>query len=81
MKFGCIDSLRSAITENTAAVLVEPIQGEAGIVNFPIHLGYQKFVSSVRKTTCFLNLDEVQSGLGRTEKCLPLNILLYDLMA
>ena len=32
VKYGCADSIENAINENTAAVLIEPIQGEAGII-------------------------------------------------
>jgi ornithine aminotransferase len=63
--YGDIDSLAAAITENTCAVLIEPIQGEAGIVVPPAG-----FLRAVRKLCderrVLLILDEVQSGLGRT---------------
>ena len=67
MKFGCIDSLRSAITENTAAFLVEPIQGEAGIV-IPDPSWLPKVRELCTENNVLLILDEVQSGLGRTGK-------------
>ncbi|MBO0882608.1 MAG: aminotransferase class III-fold pyridoxal phosphate-dependent enzyme, partial [Mycobacterium sp.] len=63
--YGDIDALRSAITENTAAVLLEPIQGEAGVVVPP-----KGYLAEVRQlcddnNTLFV-ADEIQSGLART---------------
>lgn len=64
IKYGDIDALKKAIDENTAAFLVEPIQGEAGIVVPPD--GYLKEVRKVctEKNILFI-ADEIQSGLGR----------------
>jgi ornithine aminotransferase len=63
--FGDLESLAAAINENTCAVLIEPIQGEAGIVVPP-----EGFLRAARKLCderhVLLILDEVQSGLGRT---------------
>lgn len=63
--FGDIDSLRSAIDAHTCAVLIEPIQGEAGIRVPP-----RGFLAAVRQLCdergVLLILDEIQSGLGRT---------------
>lgn len=63
--FGDMASLRSAASANTCAVLVEPIQGEAGIVLTPAG-----FFPALRdwcdQNNVLLILDEVQSGLGRT---------------
>jgi ornithine--oxo-acid transaminase len=65
--FGDIESLRRAITPNTAAFLVEPIQGEAGIIVPPE--GYLRQVAALcRDNNVLLMLDEIQSGLGRTGK-------------
>ena len=67
--FGDFDAFASAITENTVAFLVEPIQGEAGVVIPPA--GYfpgVRALCSERKVT--LILDEIQTGLGRTGKLL-----------
>lgn len=65
--FGNIHALRAAITPNTAAVILEPIQGEAGIQLPP--KGYLKKVQKLcRKNNVLFILDEVQSGLGRTGK-------------
>ena len=67
MKYGCAESIEMAINENTAAVLIEPIQGEAGIVVPP-----KDYLPKVRKICTKHNvlmiLDEIQSGLGRTGK-------------
>ena len=63
--FGDIDSLAAAITDRTAAVLLEPIQGEAGIVvPAPGFLAAARRLCDERRV--LLILDEVQSGLGRT---------------
>ena len=63
--FGDIDALRNAITPNTCAFLVEPIQGEAGIVIPPA--GFLKQAAEVcRENRVLLVTDEIQSGLGRT---------------
>ena len=63
--YGDIDALRKAIDANTVAFLVEPIQGEAGVVIPPD--GYLKQVRELctQKNVLFI-ADEVQSGLGRT---------------
>jgi len=62
-----VDALRRAITPNTCAFLVEPIQGEAGIL-VP-HEGYLKECAELcRKNNVLFLLDEIQSGLGRTGK-------------
>ena len=65
--FGDINALRNAITPNTCAFLVEPIQGEAGIVIPPA--GFLKQAAEVcRQNHVLLMTDEIQSGLGRTGK-------------
>jgi ornithine--oxo-acid transaminase len=65
--FGDVQALRDAITPNTCAFLVEPIQGEAGIVIPPD--GYLKQVAAIcRENRVLLMADEIQSGLGRTGK-------------
>lgn len=67
VKYGCSESIEAAINENTAAVLIEPIQGEAGIVVPPA-----EYLPEVReictKHNVLMILDEIQSGLGRTGK-------------
>jgi ornithine--oxo-acid transaminase len=65
--FGDPAALRQAITPNTCAFLVEPIQGEAGIVIPPD--GFLREAADVcRENRVLLMLDEIQSGLGRTGK-------------
>jgi len=63
--FGDTDAMRAAVTEATAAVIVEPIQGEGGVIMPPAD-----YLSSVReictRTGALLIVDEVQSGIGRT---------------
>lgn len=63
--FGDARTVEGAITENTCAVLIEPIQGEAGIVVPPE--GYLRDLRALcDRHNVLLILDEVQSGLGRT---------------
>jgi ornithine--oxo-acid transaminase len=65
--FGDNDSLDDAITPNTIAVLLEPIQGEGGVVIPPE--GYLKNVCiTCKKNGILLIDDEIQTGLGRTGK-------------
>ena len=67
MPFGDARALAEAITPNTCAFLVEPIQGEAGIIIPPA--GYLKEVSAIcKRNNVLLMVDEIQSGLGRTGK-------------
>jgi ornithine--oxo-acid transaminase len=62
--FGDAAALEAAITPNTCALLVEPIQGEAGIVVPPD--GYLKACEAIcRAHDVLLVVDEIQSGLGR----------------
>ena len=65
--FGDVNALRAAITPNTCAFLVEPMQGEAGILIPPA--GYLKQAAEIcRNNRVLLMVDEIQSGLGRTGK-------------
>jgi ornithine--oxo-acid transaminase len=65
--FGDANALRAAITPNTCAFLVEPIQGEAGIIVPPE--GYLREAAAIcREHNVLLMCDEIQSGLGRTGK-------------
>jgi acetylornithine aminotransferase len=63
--FGDLDALAAAVTDRTAAVVIEPIQGEAGVVMAP-----DGFLAGAREITsrhgALLWLDEVQCGMGRT---------------
>lgn len=65
--FGNADALEHAITKDTCAFLVEPIQGEAGIILPPA--GWLAKVQEIcKRHNVLLILDEIQSGLGRTGK-------------
>ncbi|PNB72700.1 ornithine--oxo-acid transaminase, partial [Pseudomonas sp. FW305-BF6] len=62
-----IEALKAAITPNTAGLLIEPIQGEAGI-NIPRD-GFLREVSEVcKKENVLFMADEIQTGLCRTGK-------------
>lgn len=63
--FGDVDALREAVDDTVAAVLLEPIQGEAGVIDPPEgYLAAARDISS--KHGALLWLDEVQTGMGRT---------------
>jgi len=65
--FGDIEQLRAALSSNTAAFLVEPIQAEAGIIMPPD--GYLAAARALcRERNVLFVLDEIQTGLGRTGK-------------
>jgi len=67
--FGDADALENAITPNTVAFMVEPIQGEAGVIIPPD--GYLKAAREIcTRNNVVLILDEIQTGLGRTGKVL-----------
>src|SRR5687768_2611849 len=67
--FGDAQALEAAITPHTAAFIVEPIQGEAGIVVPPA--GYLKAVREIcTRHNVLMICDEVQTGLGRTGRLL-----------
>ncbi|MDG1210158.1 MAG: aspartate aminotransferase family protein [Paracoccaceae bacterium] len=65
--FGDVDALRAAITDKTAAIFVEPVQGEGGIVPAPAG-----FLTAIRalcdEAGALMVLDEIQCGVGRTGK-------------
>ncbi len=63
--FGDIKALEAAIGKNTAAVILEPIQGEGGI-NLPPDGYLRKVRQLTQKKGVLLILDEVQTGMGRT---------------
>jgi ornithine--oxo-acid transaminase len=65
--YGDAEALEQAITPNTAAFLVEPIQGEAGVIIPPA--GYLKRAKEIcQKNNVLFIADEIQTGLGRTGK-------------
>ena len=70
--YGDLDAVRAAITPNTAAILMEPIQGEAGVIVPPAG-----FFAGVRalcdENEVLLVADEIQSGLARTGKLFALD--------
>jgi ornithine--oxo-acid transaminase len=65
LPYGDIEAVKAAMNPNVCAVMIEPIQGEAGIVAPP-----EGFLNELRALTnennCLLVCDEIQSGLGRT---------------
>ena len=64
--FNSFDDIHT-ITEQTAAIIIEPIQGEAGVIE-PVH-GYLKAIQNrCRETGTLLIFDEIQTGMGRTGK-------------
>lgn len=65
--YGDADAIEKAITPNTAAVMLEPIQGEGGVIIPPV--GYLKQVAEIcKKNNVLFMADEIQTGLGRTGK-------------
>jgi len=67
--YGDVEALRDAVDDRTAAVVLEPIQGEAGVVMAPD--GYLAAAREItREHGALLWLDEVQSGMGRTGRWL-----------
>jgi ornithine--oxo-acid transaminase len=67
VKYGDFDEIRKAINPNTAAIMLEPIQGEGGVIIPPA--GYLKKVSDLCKQENILFMaDEIQTGFGRTGK-------------
>lgn len=66
-EYGNIEDLKAKVTDNTCAVMIEPIQGEGGIVIPPD--GYLKAVAELcREKNILFICDEIQSGLGRSGK-------------
>ncbi|APU16346.1 MULTISPECIES: acetylornithine transaminase [Actinoalloteichus] len=65
LPFGDVEAMRAAVDDQTAAVVLEPVQGEAGVVLPP-----EGYLRAVREITAehgaLLVIDEVQTGIGRT---------------
>jgi ornithine--oxo-acid transaminase len=69
--YGDVEALRAVIDDDTAAFLVEPVQGEAGVVVPPA--GYLKAARELcRERNVLFVADEIQSGLGRTGRTLAI---------
>lgn len=72
VEFGNIEAVKNAISENTAGILIEPIQGEEGI-----RVSDKKFIEELRKICdekkILLAFDEVQCGMGRTGELFAYN--------
>ncbi|MDF1520229.1 MAG: ornithine--oxo-acid transaminase [Brevefilum sp.] len=65
VEYGSIEAIKAAINENTAAIMLEPLQGENGIILPPD--GYLKAVAEIcKENNILLIADEIQTGLGRT---------------
>jgi len=65
--YGDLQAVREAITPNTCAIFMEPIQGEGGVIIPPA--GFLRGLRELAdRNRCLLVLDEIQSGLGRTGK-------------
>jgi len=81
VEFGSIESLEKAITKNTCAFLVEPIQGEAGIIT-PSAQYLAKVRQLCTKHNVLLICDEIQTGLSRTGKlfCYEHSLIQPDLL-
>ena len=64
VEFGNLDSVKEAITENTAAIIIEPVQGEGGV-----HVASEEFYKGLndlcKEKGVLIIVDEVQSGFGR----------------
>lgn len=72
--YGDVEALRAAVDDQTAAVVIEPIQGENGVVVPP-----QGYLQAVREITAaagaLMWVDEVQTGMGRTGQWLATSVL------
>jgi acetylornithine/N-succinyldiaminopimelate aminotransferase len=71
VEYGDVDALRKVVDNDTAGVIVEPIQGEAGVIIPP-----DSFLEGIRevcdKSGALMIVDEVQTGMGRTGKWLAM---------
>jgi acetylornithine/N-succinyldiaminopimelate aminotransferase len=71
VEYGDVDALRKVVDNDTAGVIVEPIQGEAGVIIPP-----DSFIEGIRevcdRSGALMIVDEVQTGMGRTGKWLAM---------
>jgi len=71
VEYGDVDAVKKAVDSDTAGVIVEPIQGEAGVIIPP-----DRFFEGIReicdKSGALMIVDEVQTGMGRTGKWLAM---------
>jgi len=71
VEYGDVDALKKAVDSDTAGVIFEPIQGEAGVIIPP-----DSFIEGIRevcdKSGALMIVDEVQTGMGRTGKWLAM---------
>ena len=71
IEYGDLEGLKKAVDDDTAGVIVEPIQGEAGVIIPP-----DSFLEGIRevcdRTGALMIVDEVQTGMGRTGKWLAI---------
>ncbi len=67
VKYGDADAVEKAITKNTAAVMLEPIQGEGGVI-IPSESYLKQVADLCKKNNVLFMADEIQTGLGRTGK-------------
>ncbi len=65
--FNDIGAIKSAITENTCAIMIEPIQGEGGIIESQEHY-MEELHNLCEEHNILLIFDEIQTGIGRTGK-------------
>jgi acetylornithine/N-succinyldiaminopimelate aminotransferase len=72
VEYGDLDALKKAVDNDTAGVIFEPIQGEAGVIIPP-----ESFIEGIREccddTGALMIADEVQTGMGRTGKWLAMH--------
>jgi len=71
VEYGDVDGLRKALDADTAGVIVEPIQGEAGVI-IPPDSFFEGIREACDKSGALMIVDEVQTGMGRTGKWLAM---------
>nr|WP_320161801.1 acetylornithine/succinylornithine family transaminase [uncultured Methanoregula sp.] len=71
VEYGDLDGLKKAVDNDTAGVIVEPIQGEAGVI-IPPNSFFEGIREVCDRTGTLMIVDEVQTGMGRTGKWLAM---------